>query len=128
VRAELDAVRLDFADFGQAENLEAAAIGQDRFVPVHEPMQTAGGGDDFESGPDVQMVRVAEDDLGATLDEFARVHGLDGGLGAHGHVNRRFHGAARRGQATQPRLRSEIGLEEFEHCAQDKPHPRTKGE
>ena len=34
VRAKFDAVLLDFADFGEAEDLEAAAVGQDRPVPA----------------------------------------------------------------------------------------------
>ena len=52
VRTELDAVRLDFSNFGQAENLESAAVGQDRVGPVDEFVQAAGRANDFDAGPD----------------------------------------------------------------------------
>ena len=67
VRAEFDAVRFDFADFGEAEDLEAAAVGENRLFPIHEPVQPAGGADDVEPGPDVEVIGVAEDDLRAHL-------------------------------------------------------------
>jgi hypothetical protein len=53
MRAEFNAVRLDLPDFGEAEDLEPAAVGQNRFFPIHEPVQPAGGTDDVKSGPDV---------------------------------------------------------------------------
>ena len=115
VRTEFDAVRLDFPDFGEAENLEAAAVGEDRPFPIHEFVQAAGGADDVESGPEVEMVSVAEDDLRAHLQQFARVEGLDAGLRADGHEHRRFDDAVRGGQFPEARLGLRIGFEEFKH-------------
>ena len=43
MRTEFDAMRLDFADFGEAENLKTAAVGEDGHVPIHELVQAAGG-------------------------------------------------------------------------------------
>ena len=104
MRIELDAVRFDFPDPGKAENLVTAAVGENRQFPVHEPVQPAGGADDVESGPDAEMVGVAEDDLRAHLAEFARVERLDAGLGTDGHEHRRFDDAMRCGQFSQTRL------------------------
>ena len=117
MRAEFDAVRFDFPDFGEAENLEAAAVGEDRPFPIHEPVQSAGGADDVESGPDVEVISVAEDDLRAHLEQFARVERLDAGLGADGHEDRRVHDAVRGGQSAQPRLGVRIRFEQFKHRA-----------
>ena len=36
VRAEFDAVRLYFPDFGEAENLETAAVGENGQFPIHK--------------------------------------------------------------------------------------------
>ena len=47
----------------EAEDLEAAGIGQDRPVPAHEPMQPAEPGDPLVAGPQREVVGVGEDDL-----------------------------------------------------------------
>ena len=120
MRAEFDAVRFDFPDFGEAEDLEAAAVGENRLFPIHEFVQPAGGADDVESGTQIEMVGVAEDDLRAHLAEFARVERLDAGLRADGHEHRRFHHAMRGGQPAKSRLCVRIGFEEFKHRAKDK--------
>jgi hypothetical protein len=70
VAAEVDAVFDDLADLGEAEDLESAAVGEDGQGPVHEAVEAAGGGQDLESGPDEEMVGVAQDDLGAGFEEF----------------------------------------------------------
>jgi len=105
MRSELDPVGFDFADLGETEHLKTAAIGENRLVPIHELVQPAGGGDDIKPGPDVQVIGVAKDDLSTALQQFARIHGLDAGLGADRHVNRRVHDAVRGFQFAQPGLR-----------------------
>ena len=72
MRGEFDAVRFHLAQRREAENLEAAAVGKDRAVPVHEAVQTAGLGHDFHARLEKQMIGVAEDDLGVELDQFGR--------------------------------------------------------
>ena len=52
---------------------------------LHEAVQPAVRGDDLRAGAEVQVVGVAEDDLGAELPQLARLHGLDRRLGAHRH-------------------------------------------
>ena len=81
--------------------------------------------DDFQAGPDVQVVGVAENDLRAALHQFARVHGLDAGLRANGHIDGRVHDAVRGGQSAQPRLGLGVGLEEFKHFSKSKPERRS---
>src|SRR6266545_2235657 len=118
MRTEFDSVLLDLADFRQAEDLESAAIGENRRGPVDEPVQPARGADDVETGADVEVIGVAEDDLRAHLAQLARVNRLDAALRADGHVQRGVHDAARRGQSSQPRLRGRIRFEQFKHRAE----------
>jgi len=77
----------------EAEDLEAAAVGQDRSGPVHEAVETAEALDQLMAGPDEEMVGVAEDDLGPHLQQILRGHRLDGGLGADRHEDRRLEDA-----------------------------------
>ena len=101
VGAELDTVGEDGADFREAEDLETAAVSEDRPGPIHELMQTAGGADDVHAGADVEVVGVAKKDLGAHFDKFAGIQGLDAGLSADGHEDGGLDDAAGCGQASQ---------------------------
>ena len=85
VRAEFDSVRFDFADGCQAEDLKAAAVGEDGQRPVDKFVEAAGGADDVHPGTDVEMIGVTEDDLSTEFAEFARVDGFDAALCADGH-------------------------------------------
>ena len=49
----------------EAEHLVAAAVGQDRPRPADEAVQAAGARDEIVARPQVQVIGVAEDDLGA---------------------------------------------------------------
>ncbi len=72
VRAELRAVLADPPHRREAEDLVAAAVGQDRAVPADEPVQAAAARDQPVARPQVEVVGVAEDDLGAELLELLR--------------------------------------------------------
>ena len=74
---------------GNTYHLKAAAVGENRLFPIHELVQSTSGADDVESGADVEMVGVAEDDLRAHLVEFARVNRLHAALRADGHEDRK---------------------------------------
>ena len=115
VRAELDAVLPDLANLREAEDLEAAAVGEYRERPVHEAVQAARRADDVHAGADAEMVGVAEDDLRAHLDQLARVQRLHAALRADGHKDGRINDAMWRGEAAQPRLGTRIRLEQLEH-------------
>lgn len=85
---EFHAMGLDFADFGEAEDLETAAVREDGQGPVHESMETAGGLDDLHARADGEVVGVAEENLRAHFEQFAGVQSLDTGLGADRHEDR----------------------------------------
>jgi hypothetical protein len=51
----------------QRENLEAARVGEDRFVPADELVQAAELLDDLQPRPQKQVEGVAEDDLSADV-------------------------------------------------------------
>ena len=82
VRAERDAVWVDLAHLGQAEDLEAARVGEHRARPAHEAVQAAKVGDQLGARPQVEMVGVAQDQAGAQLVQVARGQRLDGRLRA----------------------------------------------
>ena len=64
--AERDAVVVDARDrVAQREDLVAAGVGEDRPVPLHELVQPAELVDHVLARAEVQVVRVAEDDLRA---------------------------------------------------------------
>ena len=50
---------------GEAEHLVAAAVGEDRSGPADEAVQPAAPRDQVVAGPQIQMIGVAEQDLGA---------------------------------------------------------------
>ena len=60
------------------------------------------------------MVGVAKDDLRVHLVEFARIDGLDGGLGANRHENGRFNWPVRSPQHARPGARVGVLLENLE--------------
>ncbi len=61
------------AAVGEREDLEAAGVGDQRPLPVHEAVQPAGGGDPLRPGRDEQVVGVAEDQLVAEPGDLGRL-------------------------------------------------------
>ena len=88
----------DFAHLAQAEDLETAAVGQDSLFPVHEFMQSSRFFDQVVTGPQEQVIRIAENDLGAHIVEFFRRQRLDRRLRADRHEHGRLEGAVWRAQ------------------------------
>jgi hypothetical protein len=60
--------------------------------------------DQLVAGTEVQVVRVAEDDLRAQVAELLRVDGFDRALRADGHEGRRLHVAVRGAQRAGARV------------------------
>ena len=76
---------------GQGEDLESAGVGQDRTIPVHKLVETTELLDELITGTHVQMIGVAELDLGADLPKIIRRHAaLDGSDGTDVHEDRCF--------------------------------------
>ena len=67
VGAEGAALVGDFAVFGKRENLKAAAVGEQRAFPTVEAVEATGSAEDVETGTQVEMVGVAEYDLGVDV-------------------------------------------------------------
>ena len=94
VRTKLDAVGCDFANLRQTENLKPAAIRQHGVGPTDEFVESASLANDVYAWSNIEMIGIAENDLGAHLAKFARVEGLYAALSSHGHEHRRVHRSA----------------------------------
>src|SRR5581483_3646808 len=91
----------------ETEHLIAAAIGQDGPASSDEPMKPSQTGDAIGAGPEIQMIGIRENHLGADLFEIARRHRFDRALCANGHERRCLHDAVRRVEfaASSPSIR-----------------------
>ncbi len=78
VRAEADAVVGDFAQRVEGEDLEAAGVSEHGARPTDEAMQAAHAADGFVAGAQIEVIGVAEDDLGAEGFERVLGDGFDG--------------------------------------------------
>src|SRR5258706_1324434 len=67
VGTELNSMCLDFPDAGQTEDLESAAVGQNRTGPTDKSMEAAGSADDVQTWPDMKVISVAQNNLRAHL-------------------------------------------------------------
>ena len=85
VRLELDAVFLDLAQVGQRKSLVAAAIGENRALPVHELVKAPKLANELMTGPEVEVVGVAKNDLGTQFFKIFRGDCLDSRLGSNRH-------------------------------------------
>ncbi len=108
MRREADALFSHFRVRRQAEHLESAAIRQDRPVPPHELVQAASFLDDPDAGPQHQVIRVREDDLGAGLSHLPRVKGLHRRLRANRHEHRGLDLATGRADPPAARHRNRV--------------------
>ena len=97
----------------QAEDLEAAAVGEDGQAPAHEVVQPAETADEFVAGPQVEVIGVAEDDRGAAVEQVAGTQGLYGCLRAHRHEHGRVDDAVRRFQAPEAGLAAGVASKDI---------------
>ena len=126
--SERHALVVDARDrVAEREDLEAAGVGEDRQVPRHEAVQPAELADQLVAGPEMQVVGVAEQDLGAEVAHLVRVQRLHGPLRADRHEDGRAHLPVRGPQ--HPGAGSPVGrlyLEDRPHRAT--PSGQTKGQ
>ena len=101
--AEDDPFVADLPEGGQAEDLEAAGVGKDGAVPVHETVQAAQLGDGFHPGSQVEMIDIAQDEAGPQGPQFLGGEGLHRAVGAHRQEDRGLHRAVGRGYFSTPR-------------------------
>ena len=95
MRAERHAVAGDFPQIAEAEHLKSAAVRQDCAIPRHEFMQAAELPDQVVAGAQIQMIGVAQNDLGVHVGQHLRQHSFDRALRPDRHEDRRRHVAVR---------------------------------
>ena len=96
MRSERHAFFGQLAQIGQRHDLKAAAIGQDRLVPVHELVQTTQPRDPLRRGAQHQVIGIAQQDVSARGCHAFGHHRLDGGRSPNRHKGRGPNVAARR--------------------------------
>src|SRR5712675_2310900 len=90
MRSKLHAVLGDRAPGGEAEHLIAATVGEDGPRPSDERVKAAAPSDQVVAWPQVEVIRVAQENVGAELFEILVEDALDGALRAHRHEGRRL--------------------------------------
>lgn len=95
---------VDFAEFGQGEDLVSAAVSQDRAVPRHEAVKAAVMPDDVGSGSEGEVVSVGEEDPAAGFAELGRGDAADGAAGSDGHEGGEVDGAVGGGEGAEADL------------------------
>src|SRR5206468_3672405 len=83
----------------EAEDLESSGVGEDGAVPGHEAVQAAHLSDCADSGPQIQMISIAENDLRAEFFEGVLGNGFDSSDSAHRHEDRALNFRMRRENA-----------------------------
>ena len=109
---EFDAFLRNFTKRLQRENLEAAGVSDDGFVPGHEAVQAAHFADQLVAGPEMEVIGVGEDHLGAHRGQIFRIERFDRSQCAHRHERWSFNLSMRRrekpgARGTQLRLNRE---------------------
>jgi hypothetical protein len=75
----------------QAEHLESTGIGQNRSIPAHESVQSAHPPDRLMTRPQVEVIRIAQQDSNVEIFEQILRDSLDGSLRSHRHEHGGFH-------------------------------------
>ena len=87
--AEIDAVLGNLSAIGEAEDLEAATVGEDGSIPTGKFVKAPTPGDELITGPQHQVIGVAENDTRTNLLQVTRCQCFDRPLGADRHEYRR---------------------------------------
>ncbi len=94
MRAKGHAVVGYLAQLRQGEHLKATTVGQDRTIPAHELVQAASLFDNLGTGPQVQVIGVAQNDLRLDVMQLGHGDSFHRGPGADWHKDRRLNGSA----------------------------------
>ena len=105
MRAEAHALIRHLAQLAQTEDLKAAGVGQQRPRPAHKPVQPAHAPYGLVSGPQVEVIGVAQDNFGAQRFQNVLRDGLNRAGGAHRHEDRRLDRAVRQMHLRPPPAR-----------------------
>src|SRR5882762_6498785 len=103
MRAKAHAFIGNFSQFGKAEDLVTAGIGENGAVPGHEFMETAQFADQLMPWAKIEVISVSENDLGAEFFQRFIAQAFYRCLRAHRHEYRRFNRSVRSGQPSAAR-------------------------
>ncbi len=103
VRAELHAILGEFAQIAEAEDLEAAGVGEDGLMPCHELLHSAKLADGFDARAEIEMVGVVEQNLNVEFFEHVLRYAFDRGDGTDRHEDGSPDLSVRSEEAASPR-------------------------
>src|SRR3989337_696346 len=98
------AVSRDLSQLCKAEDLIAAAVGEDRTIPADEPVEPSQFRDHPASRSEIEVKGIPQDDLCPAVTDFFRRYPLHRTGSAHRHKYRRVHGTMWSGQPPCPCL------------------------
>src|SRR6185295_12148138 len=104
VRLKLDAFFAQLSQVAEAEDLIAAAIGQDRTFPGSERVQAAQLVNGEMPGPQIEVIGIPQNDAGSCLFKAALRESFDASLCADRHEYRRIERTVRSGNAARSGL------------------------
>src|ERR1700720_4191134 len=102
---KMNALFGDLAQLRQRKNLVAATVGENRTVPVHEPVQPAEMFDYINSRPNKQVIGVSENNLRLQFAQLERTHRFHASLGTDRNERGSVDYAMRRHQPAAARAR-----------------------
>ena len=114
VTAELGAFFLHIAGMRKGEDLEAAGVRQEGFLPAGELVDTAEALEDLGTRTQEQVIGVRQQDLGTGIEQGIERLRLDRRLGAHRHEQRRLHLVVQGAERRRPGPRTGSRRLEFE--------------
>ena len=74
------AVFRNLSHLSEAKNLKTATIGKNRILPIHKAMNPAGFMNQILTGPQKQMISIAQNDLSSHVIQFFRSQRLNRSL------------------------------------------------
>lgn len=83
--AKCDSIFGDFAEFAEAEDLEAARIGEHGAIPANKFVESAEFADQIMARAEVEMVGIAKNNLRVQFFQNVLGNGLDGTDGSNRH-------------------------------------------
>ena len=110
---QLAGVHCGIKQASETEDLVASAVSQNGAIPSHEPVQTAHAPDQLRTGPVIEVVGIAQQDLAVHILHLCRRHTFNRGLRAYRHEDRRLDRPVRGVQPPPPCMAGGIRSQQF---------------
>src|SRR5262245_28510416 len=114
MRTDTHGFLVEVYELCEAEDLESAAVRQDRSVPTHELGEAPELSDHIHTRPKVKVVGVGEHDLGTEASQLLWRDPLHRTDRADGHECGRLHGSACGHDAARPSSARRVSLKRLE--------------